>query len=76
MTREAISEVSCRIRRHIAVGNIAVAQFDRDRRKIRRVPRVVTAATDSAPPLMRLQKPLFFRLEMLFRCCTWNNHRS
>jgi hypothetical protein len=25
MTREAISEVSCRIRRHIAAGNIAVA---------------------------------------------------
>jgi len=42
-----------------AIGEVSI--------RIRRRSRVVTAATGSAAQVMRLQKPLFFRLEMRLR---------
>jgi prolyl-tRNA editing enzyme YbaK/EbsC (Cys-tRNA(Pro) deacylase) len=62
MVREAISEVSCRIRCHIAAGNIAVAQLDETGAQ------TVIAARGFHTAADEIAETLIFAVEMLIRC--------
>jgi hypothetical protein len=64
MVREAISEVSCRIRCHIAAGNIAVAQLDETGAQTVIAARGFHTAADEITETLIFQA----RNAMLFRC--------
>jgi hypothetical protein len=71
MVREAISEVSCRIRCHIAAGNVAVAQLDETGAQ------TVIAARGFHTAADEIAETLIFRARNAGSMCTGNtNARS